>query len=387
MLRNRLILAALLILSLVGISFYGGPVTYGFFFVMTLIPVILLVYLLLVLARFKIYQHFESKDIVSDHKIPFYFTLQNEDCFAFCAVRVSFYSDFSVIDGLSDDNEYELLPQSKIKKETGLVCRYRGEYNVGIKSVTLRDFLCIFKLTYKNREALRVRVLPNMIRLGALKSVDVESISDRETTVNASYPDVTVREYAYGDDSRRINWKQTAKTGKPMVRNYIGEEKNGVGLIIDPFRISGRDTEYLPIENRVLEIAVALALFLEEKHIPVSVYGYSGSVTETTIDGAESFNDFYKTASAFSFFEDIDRIDMLKRLSETQSLYEKKTVFLITADVNDAMYEFAKGLNKSDTEVIVYLVKENAGDTLPVSPFAHTKIVTVPTGKSLNEVI
>ena len=387
MLRNRLILAALWILSLVGISFYGGPVTYGFFFVMTLIPVILLIYLLLVLARFKIYQHFESKDIVSDHKIPFYFTLQNEDYFAFCAVRVSFYSDFSVIDGLSDDNEYELLPQSKIKKETGLVCRYRGEYNVGIKSVTLRDFLCIFKLTYKNREALRVRVLPNMIRLSALKSVDVEQISDRETIVNASYPDVTVREYAYGDDSRRINWKQTAKTGKPMVRNYIGEEKNGLGLIIDPFRISNRDTEYLPIENRVLEIAVALALFLEEKHIPVSVYGYSGSVTETTIDGAESFNDFYKTASAFSFFEDIDRIDMLKRLSETQSLYEKKTVFLITADVNETMYEFSKGLNKSDTEVIVYLVKENAGDTLSVSPFAHTKIVTVPTGKSLNEVI
>ena len=145
MLRNRLILAALWILSLVGISFYGGPVTYGFFAVMTLIPVILLIYLLLVLARFKIYQHFESKDIVSDHKIPFYFTLQNEDYFAFCAVRVRFYSDFSVIDGLSDDNEYELLPQSKIKKETGLVCKYRGEYNVGIKSVTLRDFLCVFK--------------------------------------------------------------------------------------------------------------------------------------------------------------------------------------------------------------------------------------------------
>ena len=69
MLRNRLILAALWILSLVGISFLGGPVTYGFFAVMTLIPVILLIYLLLVLARFKIYQYLESKDIVSDHKI------------------------------------------------------------------------------------------------------------------------------------------------------------------------------------------------------------------------------------------------------------------------------------------------------------------------------
>ena len=387
MLRNRLIVAALWILSLVGISFYGGPVTYGFFAVMTLIPVILLIYLLLVLARFKIYQHFESKDIVSDHKIPFYFTLQNEDYFAFCAVRVRFYSDFSVIDGLSDDNEYELLPQSKIKKETGLVCKYRGEYNVGIKSVTLRDFLCVFKLTYKNREALRVRVLPNIIRLSALKSVDVESISDRETTVNASYPDVTVREYIAGDDSRRINWKQTAKVGKPMVRNYIGEEKNGVGLIIDPFRISKKETEYLPIENRMLEAAVALTLFMEEKHIPVSVYGYSDSVRESAVDSADSFNDFYKAASSFSFSEETDRTDMLGKLSKTQSIYDKKTVFLITADVTPSMYEFAKGLNRSDTEVIVYLVKNNDEGTLPVSPFVHTKVVTVPTEKSLEEVI
>ncbi len=387
MLRNRLILAALWILSLVGISFLGGPVTYGFFAVMTLIPVTLLVYLLLVLARFKIYQYLESKDIVSDHKIPFYFTLQNEDYFPFCAVRVSFYSDFSVIDGLSDDNEYELLPKAKIKKETGLICKYRGEYNVGIKSVTLRDFLCIFKLTYKNREALRVRVLPNMIRLSALRSVDVESISDRETNANAAYPDVTVREYVPGDDSRRINWKQTAKVGKPMVRNYIGEEKNGVGLVIDPLRISKKETEYLPIENRVLEIAVALTLFMEEKHIPISVYRFAEGVTETTVDGAESFDEFYKVASAFSFEPDVDRIDMLKGLSLTRSLYEKKTVFVVTADLTDGLYEFSKGLNQSDTEVIIYLVKDGEEDTLPANPFVHTKIVTVPTGKSLNEVI
>ena len=387
MLRNRLILAALWILSLVGISFLGGPVTYGFFAVMTLIPVILLIYLLLVLARFKIYQYLESKAIVSDHKIPFYFTLQNEDHFPFCAVRVSFYSDFSVIDGLSDDNEYELLPKAKIKKETGLICKYRGEYNVGIKSVTLRDFLCIFKLTYKNREALRVRVLPNMIRLSALRSVDVESISDRENTTNAAYPDVTVREYVPGDDSRRINWKQTAKVGKPMVRNYIGEEKNGVGLVIDPLRISKKETEYLPIENRVLEIAVALTLFMEEKHIPISVYRFAGSVTETAVDDAESFDEFYKVASAFGFEPDVDRIDMFKGLSLTRSLYEKKTVFVVTADLTDALYEFSKGLNQSDTEVIIYLVKDGEEDTLPASPFVHTKIVTVPTGKSLNEVI
>jgi uncharacterized protein (DUF58 family) len=198
---------------------------------------------------------------------------------------------------------------------------------------------------------------------------------------------VTVREYVPGDDSRRINWKQTAKVGKPMVRNYIGEEKNGVGLVIDPLRISKKETEYLPIENRVLEIAVALTLFMEEKHIPISVYRFAEGVTETAVDGPESFDEFYKVASSFGFEPDVDRIDMFKGLSLTRSLYEKKTVFVVTADLTDGLYEFSKGLNQSDTEVIIYLVKDGEEDTLPASPFVHTKIVTVPTGKSLNEVI
>ena len=52
--RNRLIFLILWILSLVGISFFGGPVSYGFFTVFTLIPVICLFYLVLVYFFFHI---------------------------------------------------------------------------------------------------------------------------------------------------------------------------------------------------------------------------------------------------------------------------------------------------------------------------------------------
>ena len=95
--RNWLILAALWILSLVGISFFGGTISYGFFAVVTMIPLASLLYLFLVLARFKVYQHFECPEIVSNHVVPFYFTLQNDDWFPFSGVRVTIYSDFSSI--------------------------------------------------------------------------------------------------------------------------------------------------------------------------------------------------------------------------------------------------------------------------------------------------
>ena len=387
MLRNRLILAALWILSLVCISFYGGPISYGFFAVITLIPVICLIYLLLVLARFKIYQHFESKDIVSNHKTPFYFTLQNEDLFAFCAVRVNFYSDFSTIHGLRDDVEYELLPKDSIKKETVLVCKYRGEYFVGIKSVTLRDFLCLFKITYKNPEPLRVTVVPNIIRLADLRNIDIDILSQRETLRAGTDPDVLVRKYVQGDDIRHISWKQSARVGEPMVRRFIGEEKTGIALITDPTRLSDKDSEYLPVENRILEISIALTLFMEEKRIPVSVYERDTVIKETPVNGPAEFDSFYTKISTFSFRDDIDRASLFAEFSRISGIYEKRTVFFVTALLDDALLKMCRQLNQNDTEAFVYLVKDGLSEAGFTSPTSHTHIMTMPVNEDLSKLM
>ena len=61
MLRNRLIVLLLWILSLVAITFYGGPVSYGFFLLITLLPVASALYLVYVCLRFRIYQRLIGK--------------------------------------------------------------------------------------------------------------------------------------------------------------------------------------------------------------------------------------------------------------------------------------------------------------------------------------
>ncbi len=387
MTRNRLILAALWILSLVGISFYGGPVSYGFFVVITLIPIVSLAYLTLVYTRFKIYQHFECPEIVANHVVPFYFTLQNEDFFSFSGIRVTFHSDFSSIEGLSDDIEYELLPKTKIKKQTGLICRYRGEYLVGIKSVTLRDYLCLFNITYNNKEPLRATVIPDIIKVDSIKGFDTDTVSDRETTASLSHPDVTVRDYAPGDDIRRINWKQTARVGKLTVRNYIGEEKDGVGIIIDTERISDHITEYLPIENRILEIAISTTLFLIGKNIPIWAYTCHNGINEIPVDSSETFNEFYNIISRISFDALLDRSRMFAELSARRSLFSRRLVFIITADAGDEVTSFAGTLNESNIDVIVYLVKNAGKETSQTDIFPHTRLFTVPAEGSLEDLL
>ena len=93
--RNRLIALGLLLLSLIAISFCGGPVSYGFFFFMLVAPVISVIYTLVLFLRFKLYQKIESKVAVAESPVTFYFTLQNEDFFGFAGVKTVFFSDFS----------------------------------------------------------------------------------------------------------------------------------------------------------------------------------------------------------------------------------------------------------------------------------------------------
>ncbi|MCR5418044.1 MAG: DUF58 domain-containing protein [Lachnospiraceae bacterium] len=385
MTRNRIVWALLWILSLVGISFYGGPVSYGFFAVLTLIPVICLVYLLMVLACFKMYQRFTVPGIVCNHSVPFYFILQNEDLFSFAGIRVTFYSDFSQIDGVDDETEYELLPHTNIKKETDMVCRYRGEYNVGIKSVILRDFFCLFKLTYRNREPMKVKVLPDIINLENLQDVDIDSVSDKNTSSSLSHPDVTIREYIPGDDIRRMHWKQTARTGKPMVRNYIGEEKEGIGILLHSHRISSDPKEYLPVENRMLEIVIALALLFRERSIPATVCYYAKDPGLQIVDSADSFQALYKAMSDINF-EEGEVSGCLYDAMMAGDAFSKKILFLVAPEMDEEVSAVLDRLRESDAEVILYLVRSGVEkEVTKLSP--HITARTIPTDGQLPDLL
>ena len=147
---RRWIFFVLWMLSLAAITFFGGTVSYGLFWGMTLLPVVSVTYIAFVYFRFKVYQEIGNRSMVCGQPETWFFVLQNEDRFAFTSVSVRLFSDFSYVEELPGDVEYELLPGDRFTFETKLVCRYRGEYEVGIRDVTVTDFLGIFRVRYDN---------------------------------------------------------------------------------------------------------------------------------------------------------------------------------------------------------------------------------------------
>ena len=384
---NRIIFAILWVLSLVGISFFGGPVSYGIFALLTAVPVICLIYLLLVYFFFHIYQEIDSKHLVANHVTPFVFMLKNEYHFGFVSVRVRFYSSFSTIIGLDDGVEYEFLPGTGIRKDTRLNCKYRGEYEVGIKTVELQDFFRLFHISYKNKEPRRVVVRPDRVELHSLRAAELSGSVTRDSVINPVEPDVQVRKYELGDDIRRINWKATARSGELLIRGSIGEEHEGVGILIGTNRCSKESLEYIPIENKILESAVALTLFFAKKNVPVYSCYLSGGVNEIYVHDLPEFEAYYDRVSSAAFREDVTEDMLINEAYKRRAVFNCKTVFMILREISSATLELAGHLHENNTAVVIYLVRDEQPEGLPERKLPGVEIRLIPCDADLNEVM
>ncbi len=384
--RNRIILFILWIMSLVAISFYGGPVSYGFFIVFTLIPIVSFIYIIFVIAYFRIYQKLDGRNLTAGRTSRFYFTLQNESPVSFAAIRVIFYSSFSAINGLDDQTEYELMPHTGIRKETGLICRYRGEYEVGIKKIIVQDPLRLFSVSYKNREPLRVNVRPDIITLSQLNTDDRIISSSRDARVNMTESDVTAREYVPGDDRKRIHWKATAAMQKLMTRESIGLRQQGIGIIMNPKRISDKEEDYLPIENKMLETVIALVLFYVNQNTPASIW-LGSDPTEEAVSDTRRFDGFYERISAFSFEREAESALYYEAVLQGGSISDKKEIYLVTHMLSDRETSFINELARIGVPVTVYAVVPEDSKYIQPDKIKGCTIVYVSSDADLSEVI
>lgn len=356
---SRIAALVLFVLSLISISFKGGPVSYGFFFFTLFVPLVSFIYTIVVYLRFKIYQEIDTRTIVAGSSTPFYFSLQNEDIFAHAGVRTGFFSDFSYINGLDTDTEYELMPATGIKKETLLVCKYRGEYEVGIKSVTVTDYLRLFSVTFKNRETLKVHVSPRLEILASPERPDMVIASSDNPLRDKSVPDILVREYVPGDDVRLINWKATARTGKPMVKTFTGEDTPSVRIVMDSCRYSEEAEKYLPLENKILETVLALVYHYAENGIGVSIKLINDRYVTYRIENTDSFEEFYAAMSGFCFRSGSDVSMLIKGCMEENIPSSSESVIYVLHKWTDEAAEYSSLLSGNMIRQSLLLVTDD----------------------------
>ena len=364
--RNRVIWLCLWILSIVGISLRGGAVTYGFFAALTLVPVISASYLLAVYRLFHIYQELEQRFVSVNEPVNYRFALVNEYPLQFVGIRVRFYSSFSTIKGLNDETEYELKPNSRIEKETRLICKYRGEYEIGIKEIEVQDFFRLFRLRYRNRETIRAFVKPQLIQTDALGDIEL-SDAVRESEYSSSELDILSREYAPGDDRRFINWNQYARTGVLMTRVFTGSNHQEIAVITDTFRSSSEPAEFLPKENKILEVSLAVAYYFSRNNISSAEYHLQQDMVCLSAENTRRFEDFYDIMSEVSFSSLNTHKHMYEQIMHRRDIFDSSMVFMILSSWDADTDALLDELERNGLCTVICMITDNDNDRLDLS--------------------
>ena len=219
--QNRILYFCLFFLALIFIYFYGGRIPYTFFYVIVLLPVISLLYTFLVYLRFKYGQDTDRKFVTKGDKVNFIFSIHNEDFFFYPYVKVTFYGAETVFAKQFQIKNFSLAPFHGKTFSFELQCNYRGNYEIGINSVEIEDFLGLFTFRYNVFEPKYVTVYPCIVYLDRF-FLKTDFQSESHSILNSRNEDMAtisdIRNYAFGDSLKRIHWKLTAKSGDLMVK-------------------------------------------------------------------------------------------------------------------------------------------------------------------------
>lgn len=175
-------------------------------------------------------------------------TVQNKSLFPTTPLEIEILNG----DGVKTDNKsilISLLPFEKKSFYVNFAAKICGPSVVGVRKVKATDYLGIAsfrvrKIPYEQLKR-KVSVIPNMadVSLRDDKILKVMQASlhaeDGDDTVEVSsntfggFPGCDNREYVPGDPLKRVNWKQSAKRGKLLVRLDDVLASKSVNLVLD----------------------------------------------------------------------------------------------------------------------------------------------------------
>lgn len=376
------------ILSLVGISFYGGTISYGLFWTMTFIPVLSFLYLLLVFAQFRVYQEIESRTIVCKQPMSYYFILPNETFYSFAGLSIRLFSGFSYVSDMPEDEEYELVPGDNYTYRTKLVCKYRGEYEVGVKEIIITDFFKLFRFKYKVHGTIKALVYPRIIHKQELESMkDIVNMSFLDTPFLQMEPDVVTREYVSGDSMKYIHWKVSAREQKLKTRNLQGERKQEFLLLYDTRRYNREEEVYIPLENQILETVLALGYHFAEKNIPFTALWGEKGLQRYQVNGIGQIDYWYQKTAKVVFDESEDMTVLVQRMLQGRLQQCAKTLILVAHEVDEKLMNVLQQLSFQEYCVVLYLVTDKEpGEYIRYSN-ERLKIVVLPIEGDLEEVL
>lgn len=368
MIKNRIIYVCLFVLSLIFVYFFGGKVPYVLFYTTLILPAVSFIYIFVIYFRFKYVQDIDKKFVIKGDKVNFIFSVNNEDIFLYPYIRVTFCSAETIFAKQFQVKSFSIPPFGNKSFAFELHCNYRGNYEIGIESIEIEDFLGIFKLSYKVLSPKIITVYPRIVYLDRFH-LKTDYMSESHSVLNSRHEDMStildVRKYAYGDSLKKVHWKLTAKTGWLMVKKFQSTSETSAIILLDLKRNPYSIEENTVIEDKLIESAVSVLYYCLRNWIPVNLVYYNYEIMNIQAKNPLAFEEVYKTLAKVRFTQAVDIKDILDVYLKDN--IDKTNMIIFTSNIDYEFYNqiYKTNLSGYDVSLVYISPEEITGEISP----------------------
>jgi len=331
--------------------------TYVAFYAALILPVVSLVSTLVLRGKFLIAQELSASEVAKGEALRYVFTLRNNSFLLCTNVQVLFDADNTALDVDMNGKHFPILPYKSRSFSFDIGTRYRGVYNVGVNSITIYDFLGLFRFRQPHTQKLEfvvnpaVRPLPSLpISSAALDAAEVHNfLQDENYSVISD-----LRKYQPTDGYKKIHWKLSAKKGELISKNFQATRQTSIALIIENSYITGARDAALVLEDSMVEALVSVMAYVSGQGHPLELY-YMG--TETGDAESGSFDYLYKLAAELRFGEFGRFDDFFSNIVSKHA--DASSAVLFVQDITDGSAAAVKTMLMFGCNVIVLVFSDN----------------------------
>ncbi|MDZ4830631.1 MAG: DUF58 domain-containing protein [Phycisphaerae bacterium] len=141
------------------------------------------------------------------------------------------------------------------------------------------------------------------------------------------------RPYAPGDSMRTFDWRVTARTGKPFVKEYETLKRTSVFLIVDTSSSMAIASTPLTKHGMAVWIAGAVGLVAQRRLSPVAVVG--GGERKTRLVASLIESDLWQALDPLRAANLTEATHLGDRLRDLDVRVKRSSVFIVISDLHD----------------------------------------------------
>jgi uncharacterized protein (DUF58 family) len=145
-----------------------------------------------------------------------------------------------------------------------------------------------------------------------------------------------LREWTPDDETRRLDWAATARTGKPIVRTYRAERNQTVIILLDNGRVQAGQVEGVPRVEHATDAALLLTYLTTRLGDRCGLVAYDQSVRAVVPPSHKPGQLGRVTEAVFDLEPALVESDHRTAFSEALARFRRRALFVILTDLSSA---------------------------------------------------